>query len=106
MVNVDELKYECRTVEKVLKSHGLSPCREIWVIHQTCEGCPKTDDQCMNCLVKKKWLEKTHILRTNVTLTDGALPVVTLVDTELNEFSEADLNKTVFTKREEAINKI
>lgn len=107
MIDVNDLQEEYRDIENAIKKYGLGVGAKVWIIRNICKTCPKSDDQCFDCLRKtKKYLEKSEILRVNITLRGDEIPAISFVDTELSEFSITDLNKTVFIDKEEAIEKL
>lgn len=108
MAESKQLEKIAEIMELELSKFGLSPGDEIWTIRNMCYECPNQDDHCqIDCQKKnKKYLEKTKILKTSISIGDGILPTHTFIDTDMNEFSMKDINVSVFTDREEAIDKL
>ena len=106
----DETRLErlAETMNKELGKIGLAPGNEIWVIRNGCYECPDKDDHCqIDCEKKsKKYLEHTKIIRAGIVIGDGMLPTYKFTDEEMNEFSLSAINVTVFTNREEALEKL
>lgn len=101
-----KLKEQVDNVTGVLFDIGITPGDEIWVIRSACYECSEHDDHCgIGCKNKdKKYLEKIVIASISINIQIGNNVVVYFKGNDGETYKDADLGKTVFTNREDALN--
>ena len=109
----EQMEIVQKTVVEILHENdlGLGSC--IWRIHTACVNCPEQDDHCgIDC--KRKgyyYLQKVKIAKIEFALElDGesqqSKPRLTFTDDDDLTFDISDIDRTIFTVREDALTKL
>lgn len=106
-----EFKSKVKNVKNGINCLGIEPYDDIWVIRWACHKCKKMQDGCGKTCEKrtKRYLEKTKVLKTRAVVEQHQSEcnnsfTLEFTDVDGNQYTLDDLDKTVFTNREDALN--